>query len=553
MVKQLLKKLARRVFGRGAASDKKQRDSSHASAVPARAAGTKPEKRAEHAVPAAKPAREPHAAPPRDSRPKSRPQGPRSEHAPGASRHARPVEPPAAPWSPDSFVVAPKEGASRFHDFDLPAEIMHAVQDAGFQYCTGIQAKVLGPALQGHHIMGQAQTGTGKTAAFLISVFAQFLKRPAVGERRAGVVRALILAPTRELVIQIAHDAAAMGKYCPFRCVAVYGGMDFDRQARAMQESGADIIAATPGRLMDFLRRGIVDLHLAEALVIDEADRMLDMGFIPDVRSIIRRMPPAKERQTLLFSATLSEDVRRLASQWMVDPVLAEVAPEQVAVDTVMQLVYVVSSREKFTVLYNLLRQPACKRVLIFGNRRDSTLRLADHLLRYGIPCGLLSGAIDQKKRLRILEDFKEGRVSVLVATDVAGRGLHVDSITHVINFDFPYEADDYVHRIGRTGRAGAEGTAISFACEDESFIIPEIEKYIGEPLVCRQPEAPLLVPLPPPIRGETHHFADDAAEHEAHEQRRQGGGGGRGGPRRGPPRRGGGGPRRSGGSRPRR
>lgn len=260
---------------------------------------------------------------------------------------------------------------------------------------------------------------------------------------------------------------------------------------------------------------------------------MLDMGFIPDVRSIVRRLPPKTERQTLLFSATLTEDVCRLASQWMDDPVVAEIEPEQVAVDTIHQLVYAVASKDKFTLLYNLLRQPECSRVIVFGNRRDSTQHLADTLMRYGIHCGLLSGAIDQKKRLRILEDFKEGRVPVLVATDVAGRGLHVDEITHVINFDFPYEADDYVHRIGRTGRAGLLGTAISFACEDESFIIPEIETYIGRSLECRQPEEHLLTKLPPAVHGAA------ASEHRPARHDRRGGGrpgGGR------PPRRGGGG-----------
>ncbi len=460
--------------------------------------------------------------------------------------------PPEPPWTLDAFVVEPKIGAARFHDFDLPLELMRAIHAQGFQYCTPIQAKVLGPAMRGRHIMGQAQTGTGKTAAFLLTVLTQFLRSPIKGPRPPATPRALVIAPTRELVIQIANDAEGLSRYCPCRCVAVYGGMDFDRQARALQGEGVDIIAATPGRLLDFVRRGILDLRRVEVLVIDEADRMLDMGFIPDVRSIIRHLPPHRERQTLLFSATLSEDVRRLASQWMDDPVIAEVAPEQVAVDTVKQLVYAVSSREKFTVLYNLLQQPACKRVLIFGNRRDSTLKLADYLLRYGIQCGLLSGAIDQNKRLRILEDFKSGRVNVLVATDVAGRGLHVDEITHVVNFDFPYEADDYVHRIGRTGRAGAEGTAISFACEDESFIIPEIENYIGVSLPCRQPEEHLLAPLPAPVRGApAHRFADDAAEHAAGETRR--GGGDRPAGRRGPPGRRSGPPRRGGPSRPRR
>ncbi len=232
--------------------------------------------------------------------------------------------------------------------------------------------------------------------------------------------------------------------------------------------------------------------------MIDEADRMLDMGFIPDVRKIIRSTPPKDQRRTLLFSATLTDDVMNLASQWMPDPKMIEIEPDQVAVDTVKQLVYMVRSQEKFTILYNLLKRPNIGRVLIFANRRDQTERIAGELQRYGIACDILSGAVNQNRRERVLEDFRSGKIQTVVATDVAGRGLHVDDINHVVNFDLPYEAEDYVHRIGRTGRAGAEGTAVSFACEDESFTIPEIEEYIGESLSCKYPEEILLKALPP-------------------------------------------------------
>ena len=409
---------------------------------------------------------------------------------------------PAPAWSLSAFKVAPVDGKVRFHDFAIPEPIMHAIDDLGFQYCTPIQAEVLAPATDGRDVAAQAQTGTGKTAAFLISVFTRYLNKPPNGDRPRGAPRALVIAPTRELVIQIAKDATALSKHCHLRCVAIYGGMDYDRQRRMLEQGDVDLIAATPGRLLDFVRQRAIDLSFADALVIDEADRMLDMGFIPDVRQIIRRLPPKDKRQTMLFSATLTDDVRRLAAQWMVNPVEAEVKPEQIAGDTVEQVIYTIRAEEKFTVLYNLLKQDAVKRVLVFGNRRDQTQRLADRLHAHGITCGLLSGAIAQNKRVQILEDFREGRIPVMVATDVAGRGIHVDGITHVVNYDFPYEADDYVHRIGRTGRAGADGVAISFACEDESFIIPDIEKYIGETLPCRQPDESLLAKIPEPIHS---------------------------------------------------
>ena len=407
---------------------------------------------------------------------------------------------PRKPWFRDEFKVEPKEGETRFHDFDLPDEVMHAVCDLGFEYCTPIQGKVLSYATQRKNIAGRAQTGTGKTAAFLICIFSQFLKEKRA-TRKPGTPRALILAPTRELVMQIAKDAEDLGRHSDFRCLAVYGGIDFEKQRNELRNSQIDLIAATPGRLIDFKGRGVLDLKQLEVLVIDEADRMLDMGFIPDVKRIIRATPPKDKRQTMLFSATLTEDVLRLASQWMPDPVICEVDPEQVTVDTVEQIVYAVTAREKFRLLYNLLQRENVTRVLMFGNRRDTTQRLVDNLRRHGIECEYLSGAVRQDKRQKVLEGFRAGKIKIVVATDVAGRGLHVDNISHVINYDFPYEPEDYVHRIGRTGRAGVAGTAISFACEDESFVIPEIEQYIGQPLKCTVPEPELLEPTPPPSR----------------------------------------------------
>ncbi len=407
----------------------------------------------------------------------------------------------ARAWTPADFDVPAKEGGARFHDFDLPVSVMHAIHDLGFKYCTPIQQKVLSLVSAGKNIAGRAQTGTGKTAAFLICIFSRFLAAGRAGaERKLGAPRALVLAPTRELVMQIAKDAAALGKYTPITSMAVFGGMDFDKQLRKLTEQPIDLIAATPGRLLDFVGRRAIDLRRVEVLVIDEADRMLDMGFIPDVRKIIRATPPNNKRRTMLFSATLTKEVLRLASQWMPEPEVCEVEPEHVAVETVQQLVYIVRSEEKFTILYNLLKRPEMARVLIFGNRRDSTQRLVDNLERHGIQSAYLSGAVRQETRMKVLEGFRAGKFRVVVATDVAGRGLHVDNITHVINYDFPYEPEDYVHRIGRTGRAGLAGISISFACEEESFVIPEIEKYIGEPLKCTMPDPDMLAPLPSPV-----------------------------------------------------
>jgi ATP-dependent RNA helicase RhlB len=394
----------------------------------------------------------------------------------------------------------------RFCDLHLRSEILHAVADLGFRYCTPVQAQALPSALAGKDVAGRAQTGTGKTAAFLIAMLQRFLQHPLPHGAAPGTPRALIIAPTRELAIQIKKDADALGRYSGCRTLAVYGGMDHRKQQNALRLETVDILVATPGRLLDFRQSHSVHLQKVEILVIDEADRMLDMGFIPDVRRIIHSLPPRQQRQTMLFSATLTPDVLRLASQWMREPVMVEIEPENVAVATVEQIVYLVGSRQKFALLHHLLTHPPAQRVLVFGNRRDSTLHLAEHLQRYGINCALLSGDVEQQKRLQILEDFRTGRIPVLIATDVAGRGLHVEGISHVINYDIPYEPEDYVHRIGRTGRAGATGVACTLACENESFELPAIEKYIGRPLRCVVPDEAWLKLPPPPAGAQRRH-----------------------------------------------
>jgi ATP-dependent RNA helicase RhlB len=411
-----------------------------------------------------------------------------------------------AAWDPASFAVEPVEGKMRFQDFDLPSEVMHGIADLGFQYCTEIQALSLQNALDGKNIAGKAQTGSGKTAAFLVAILTRYLRTPESRAKTGGTPRALVIAPTRELVIQICKDADAIGKYCGLRSLAVYGGMDMDRQREELQEAPVDLLVATPGRLLDFCQRHVVNLQSVDTLVIDEADRMLDMGFIPDVRRIMSHLPPKNKRATMLYSATLTDDVMRLAAQWMEEPVKAEVESEHNATDTVRQVVYVIRAEDKFKVLFNHIALHPDARAIVFCNRKSTTEDVYESLKRRGVKCEMLSGDVSQNKRLQVLENFRAGKIKIVVATDVAGRGIHVDDIEYVINFDFPYEAEDYVHRIGRTGRAGNTGIAISFADEDESFAIPEIEEYINEPLKCTiiQDDDPLLKPLEKLARGQT-------------------------------------------------
>lgn len=407
-------------------------------------------------------------------------------------------------WDLSQFEVAPLEGKTRFHDLDLPPEIMHGIYDLGFEYCTPIQAAVLPQVLTGVDASGRAQTGTGKSAAFLINILTRLMLNPLEGKRRPGTPRALVIVPTRELALQVKKDANLLGKHTRSRVVAVFGGMDYQKQKQLLAEKIVDIIVATPGRLLDFKRQGDVQLSKVEILVIDEADQMLDMGFIPDVRQIIQSTPPKTQRQTMLFGATLTPEVSRLSSQWTRDPIQVDIEPEQVAVDTVNQVVYLTTSRERFSLLYNTITQKNLKRVIVFCNRRDQTRRLADRLRALGISCAMLSGEVAQKKRIRTLEDFRSGVIRVMVATDVAGRGIHIEGISHVVNYNLPLDPEDYVHRIGRTGRAGATGTSISFATEDESFQLPKIEDYLGHKLNCIYPEDQLLIPPPKPPKTDS-------------------------------------------------
>lgn len=404
-----------------------------------------------------------------------------------------------AKWDPSTFVVEPQEGKKRFHDFDLPSEVMHGIADLGFKYCTEIQALSLEQALAAKNIAGKAQTGSGKTAAFLVAILTRYLKSPENRATEGGHPRALVIAPTRELVIQICKDADAIGKYTGLRSLAVYGGMDYDRQRAEVLSAPVDLLVATPGRLLDFTKSRVIDLSQVDTLVIDEADRMLDMGFIPDVRRIMSYLPPKNKRTTMLYSATLNETVMRLAMNWMEEPYKAEVESETNATDTVKQVVYVIQAKDKFTVLFNHIALHPESRVIVFCNRKSTTEDVYQSLKVRGVSVDMLSGDVNQNRRLKVLDAFREGEVKVVVATDVAGRGIDIKGLEYVVNFDFPYEAEDYVHRIGRTGRAGQTGIAISFADEFESCQIPEIEEYIKEPLKCTVigPDDPLMKPIP--------------------------------------------------------
>ena len=418
-----------------------------------------------------------------------------------------------AAWDPASFVVEPMEGKRRFHDFDLPGEVMHGIADLGFKYCTEIQALSLEQALAGKNIAGKAQTGSGKTAAFLVAILTRYLRTPENRATQGGNPRALVIAPTRELVIQICKDADAIGKYTGLRSLAVYGGMDYDRQKREVLSAPVDLLVATPGRLLDFTKSRVINLANVDTLVIDEADRMLDMGFIPDVRRIMSYLPPKEKRTTMLYSATLNDTVMRLALNWMQEPYKAEVESETNATDTVRQVVYVIRAEDKFTVLFNHIALHPDARTIVFCNRKSTTEDVYESLKVRGVSVEMLSGDVNQNKRLKVLDQFRDGEITVVVATDVAGRGIDIKGLEYVVNFDFPYEAEDYVHRIGRTGRAGSTGIAISFADEFESCQIPDIEAYINEPLKCTVigPDDPLLKEIP--ARGTKLGTVDAAAK----------------------------------------
>jgi ATP-dependent RNA helicase RhlB len=382
----------------------------------------------------------------------------------------------------------------KFSELSLPDQVMQGILQAGFSECTPIQAQTLPISMTGKDVAGQAQTGTGKTAAFLITLFSKLLaSQAAAADGKFQRPRALILAPTRELVVQIDNDAQVLGAHCGFAIQAIYGGVDYMKQKNALKD-GADIIIGTPGRLIDYLKQKIYTLKHIEMLVIDEADRMFDMGFIPDLRFILRRLPPFDKRQNLMFSATLNQRVMELSYEFMNVPQKVSVSPEKMDAERIEQVLYHVANKEKFPLLLGLLRREGMARTMIFVNTKREAERLQDRLNANDYPCRVISGDVEQRKRLNILEQFKRGELPILIATDVASRGLHIDGVSHVINYDLPQDAEDYVHRIGRTARAGAEGNAISLADEDGAFYVEAVEEYIKHKVPVEWAEDELFV-----------------------------------------------------------
>ena len=434
-----------------------------------------------------------------------------------------------------------------FSSFDLHPQLLAGLEAAGFTRTTPIQAMTLPVALPGGDVAGQAQTGTGKTLAFLVAVMNRLLTRPALADRKPEDPRALILAPTRELAIQIHKDAVKFGADLGLRFALVYGGVDYDKQRELLQK-GVDVIIATPGRLIDYVKQHkVVSLHACEICVLDEADRMFDLGFIKDIRFLLRRMPERTTRQTLLFSATLSHRVLELAYEHMNEPEKLVVETEFITAAKVRQRLYYPADEEKIPLLIGLLSRSEGARTMVFVNTKAFVERVARALERAGYRVGVLSGDVPQKKRESLLKRFQAGQLELLVATDVAARGLHIDGISHVFNYDLPFDAEDYVHRIGRTARLGAEGDAISFACERYAMSLPDIEAYIEQKIPSEPVTTELLTALPrapraAPAAGEEGDEDEsigtifkEAREQRIADEQRRGGGRSGGGQGRGP------------------
>ncbi len=397
----------------------------------------------------------------------------------------------------------------RIDSFDLTPELLQGVEEAGFSYCTPIQAETLPLALAGQDVAGQAQTGTGKTAAFLLATFQRLLKSPPPPSRKSTQPRAFILAPTRELAVQIHHDAEVLGKHTGLKLGLAFGGTDYDKQRKQL-EQGVDVLIGTPGRLIDYFKQRVFDLSAIEVVVLDEADRMFDLGFIKDIRYLLRRMPPPAARLGLLFSATLSFRVIELAYEHMNNPQTVKIETDKVTADKVQQICYMTANEEKIPLLIGLLRHMDPHRTIVFVNTKREADRVWGYLEGNGLHAAVLSGDVPQKKRLSLLREFQSGELPIMVATDVAARGLHIPEVSHIFNYDLPEDAEDYVHRIGRTARAGASGDAISFACERYAFSLPDIEAYIGHKIPGGSVTQELLAPIDPGSRVRSPERASD-------------------------------------------
>ena len=412
-----------------------------------------------------------------------------------------------------------------FSDFALSPDLDSALNKAGFSHCTEIQQLSLPLMLEGKDIAAQSQTGTGKTAAFLLGMYQYLLDNPREEEpatQKTTELRAIILAPTRELAIQIHKDAEQLGANMDFKTVLAYGGTDYEKQRRKIQD-GADVLIGTPGRIIDYFKQKVFSLKKIQVVVLDEADRMFDLGFIADIRFLLRRMPDPEQRLNLLFSATLSHRVMELAYEHMNNPVGLKTESDQIAAEKVNQLVFHPASDEKIPLLLGLMKSMQPQRSIVFVNTKRAAEKVQAFLIGNDIPAEVLSGDVRQNKRQRLIQELASGSLNTLIATDVAARGLHIDGVTHVFNYDLPQNPEDYVHRIGRTARAGASGDAISFACEEYVFSLPEIEELLGHEIESGQLTDDLLIKPAPPAKIQRNKPPESG-------KRNNRGGGGRGG-----------------------
>jgi len=412
-----------------------------------------------------------------------------------------------------------------FSDFALSPDLDSALNKAGFSYCTEIQQLSLPLMLEGKDIAAQSQTGTGKTAAFLLGMYQYLLDNPREEEpatQKTTELRAIILAPTRELAIQIHKDAEQLGANMDFKTVLAYGGTDYEKQRRKIQD-GADVLIGTPGRIIDYFKQKVFSLKKIQVVVLDEADRMFDLGFIADIRFLLRRMPDPEQRLNLLFSATLSHRVMELAYEHMNNPVGLKTESDQIAAEKVNQVVFHPASDEKIPLLLGLMKSMQPQRSIVFVNTKRAAEKVQAFLIGNDIPAEVLSGDVRQNKRQRLIQELASGSLNTLIATDVAARGLHIDGVTHVFNYDLPQNPEDYVHRIGRTARAGASGDAISFACEEYVFSLPEIEELLGHEIESGQLTDDLLIKPAPPAKIQRNKPPESG-------KRNNRGGGGRGG-----------------------
>jgi ATP-dependent RNA helicase RhlB len=397
---------------------------------------------------------------------------------------------------------APHTTDVEFSQLGLDVRLLESLNEHGLTHCTSIQAECLPIALAGKDVAGQAQTGTGKTAAFLLAIMQHLLNKPERPGRKQQQPRTIIISPTRELAIQIHKDAVMLNAHAGLSLGLVYGGVDYEKQRNSLNEK-IDILIGTPGRLIDYHKQNVYSLKGIEIVVLDEADRMFDLGFIADIRYMFRRMPPPENRLNMLFSATLSHRVTELAYEHMNSPEKILINPDQVTAENVKQTMYHVANDEKISLLLGLMEKIDPKRSIVFVNTKRAAEKVWSYLEGNGYHSAVLSGDVPQNKRQRLFKEFSEGRLPVLVATDLAARGLHVPEVSHVFNYDLPQNAEDYVHRIGRTARAGASGDAVSFACEEFVYSLMEIEEYIGHKLPASEIVTDMLVEPKPPVKVE--------------------------------------------------